>query len=148
MTVQTTAWPNALAEGPLESLARFGHKLTYTHSTSQKALQQIFDWVGTERTAVGFDLVLAAAGAVILLWYIARTGLWTPQALVAMLLFGELCILAIGMKADFYRYHLPVVMIVSACIAVSVGTAWSYAVAVFRRRAINESTEFSPEVAT
>lgn len=148
MDAQTSAWPNALAEGPFESLGRFGYKLTYTHSTSQKALQHVYDWIGIERTAVGIDLVLAAAGVVILLWTIAKTGLWTPQALVAMLLFGEIAILAIGMKADFYRYHLPVVMIVSACISVGVGTGFSYAMAHLRNRSTNESTQLSPEVAT
>lgn len=148
MDVQTSAWPNALTEGPLQALARFGYKLTYTHSTSQKALQHTYYWLGIERTAVGFDLVLAAAGAVILLWFIARKGLWTPQALVAMLLFGELAILALGMKADFYRYHLPVVMIVSACISVSVGTAWKYILAFARRRDLSQAPEVTPEVAT
>lgn len=146
MDVQTSAWPNALTEGPLQALARFGYKLTYTHSTSQKALQHIYDWIGIDRTAVGFDLVLAAAGAVILLWFIAKNGLWTPQALVAMLLFGELAILALGMKADFYRYHLPVVMIVSACISVSVGTAWKYTLA-FARRDLAQAPDVTPEVA-
>lgn len=124
MDAQTSAWPNALTDGPLHALARFGYKLTYTHSTSQKAMQAFYDWAGINRTAVGFDLVLAAAGAVILLWIVAKRGLWTPHALVACLLFGELALLAIGMKADFYRYHLPVVMIVAVCIAMSVGPAW------------------------
>lgn len=148
MDAQTSAWPNALTEGPMQALARFGYKLTYTHSTSQKGLQHLYDWAGIERTAVGFDLVLAAAGAVILLWTIARAGLWTPQALVAMLLVGELALLALGMKADFYRYHLPVVMIVSACISVAAGTGWSYAVAFVRRRSIDPAPTLSAEVAT
>jgi hypothetical protein len=132
----------------MQALARFGYKLTYTHSTTQKALQHIYDWAGFERTAVGIDLALAAAGAVILLWFIARMGLWTPQALVTMLLFGELAILALGMRADFYRYHLPVVMIVSACIGVTVGTAWNYALAFARRRNFASAPEATPEVAT
>src|SRR5690606_38565362 len=113
MDAQTSAWPGALTEGPFDALARFGDKLTNTHSTSQKAFQHFYDWVGIERTAVGIDLVLAAAGGVILLWIVARNGLWGPHALVACLLFGELVMLAVGMKADFYRYHLPVVMIAS-----------------------------------
>lgn len=129
MDAQTSAWPNALTESPFEALARFGYKLTYTHSTSQKALQQVYDWLGFERTAVGFDLVLAAAGVAILVWGLGRYGLWTPRALVTILVFGELALLAIGMKADFYRYHLPVVMIVSVPLAVAVGALWDIATA-------------------
>ncbi len=148
MDAQTSAWPNALTDGPFEALARFGYKLTYTHSTSQKAIQQTYDWIGIERTAVGIDLVLAAAGAAILLTAIARRGLWTPHALVAMLMFGEVAILALGMKADFYRYHLPVVMIVSACIAITVGTGWSMAFNLVRRRGLAPAPSIAPEGAT
>ena len=145
MDAQTSAWPNALTDGPLEALARFGYKLTYTHSTSRKAFQQVYDWLGLERTAVGIDLVFAAAGAVILLTIISRRGVWTPHALVAMLMFGEIAILALGMKADFYRYHLPVVMIVSACIAVAVGTGWSTAISLVRRRSLAPSPAIAPK---
>lgn len=125
MDAQTSAWPNALTDSPLHALARFGYKLTYTHSTSQKALRNVYAWLDIDRTPVGIDLVVAAIGGVLLLWFIARRGLWTPEALVSMLIAGELALLAIGMKADFYRYHLPVVMLVSALIAVAVGSAWS-----------------------
>lgn len=148
MDAQSSAWPSAQTEGPLDALARFGHKLTYTHSTSQKAMQHVYDWIGIERTAVGFDLLLAAAGGVVLLWIVARNGLWTPHALVACLLFGELAILAIGMNADFYRYHLPVVMIASACIAVSVGSAWDRIRELVWNRGTVPDTSISAEVAT
>ena len=135
MDVQTSAWPNALVENPLDALAHFGYKLTYTHSTSQKALTHVYDWLGIDRTPVGIDLVLAAAGTVLLLWHIGRYGLWTPHALVSILMAGELAILALGMKADFYRYHLPVVMIVATLLGYCVGIAWEavFAWATHRR---------------
>lgn len=147
MDAQTSAWPNALTDGPLHALARFGHRLSYTHSTSQKAMQNIYDWIGIDRTAVGIDLLLATAGAVILLWMVARYGLWTPHALVACLLFGEMALLAIGMKADFYRYHLPVVIIASACIAMSVGTGWRAILNLMRGRSPALQDSISAEVA-
>lgn len=148
MDAQTSAWPNALTEGPLDALSRFGYKLTYTHSTSQKALQHLYDWAGIDRIAVGIDVVLAAAGVVILLWIVAQSGLWSPHALVGCLLLGELALLAIGMKADFYRYHLPVVMIVSAGVAVSVGTAWNAILHLVRQRHEAASPSIQAEVAT
>lgn len=148
MEAQSTAWPGSLTEGPFDALARFGQKLTYTHSTSQKAIQHLYDWFGIDRVAVGIDLLFAAAGGVILLWIVASKGLWTPYALVACLLLGELMILAIGMNADFYRYHLPVVMIASACIAVSTGHIWNLAIVLIRRRRIVSEPTMSAEVAT
>ncbi|MCA9835030.1 MAG: TPM domain-containing protein [Thermomicrobiales bacterium] len=147
MDAQTSAWPNALVENPLDALAHFGYKLTYTHSTSQKALQHIYDWLGIERTAVGFDLVLAAAGIVLLLWHVGRYGLWTPHALVAILMAGEIAILALGMKADFYRYHLPVVMIVSALSSYPIGIGWEILCAWVSQRRTQPTPEIIPEEA-
>lgn len=148
MEAQTEAWPGVQTSGPLDALSRFGSKLTYTNSTSQKAIQYVYDWIGIDRTAVGVDLIFAAAGGVILLWIVAKRGLWTPQALVACLIVGELALLAIGMRADFYRYHLPVVMLASACISVSVGTAWSALARIFASRSQVADSSVSAEVAT
>lgn len=147
MDAQTSAWPNALVDNPLDALAHFGYKLTYTHSTSQKALQHIYDWLGIDRTAVGFDLVLASAGIVMLLWYVGRYGLWTPTALVSILMAGEIAILALGMKADFYRYHLPVVMIVSALLSYPIGMSWELLHAWVSQRQEAPAPERVPEEA-
>src|SRR5690606_8002507 len=118
MESQNAAWPEASVNGPLDSLARFGHKLTYTHSTSQKALAQVYEWLGIDRVPVGFDMVFAAVGIVVLVWWVARRGFWTPAAMVALLMGAEAGALVVGMKTDFYRYHLPIVVIMAGCIGV------------------------------
>lgn len=125
MASQNAAWPEASVSGPLDSLGRFGHKLTYTHSTSRKVIAQVYEWFGIDRAPVGLDMVAAAAGIVLLVWWVARRGFWTPAAMVALLMGAEAGALVVGMKTDFYRYHLPIVVIMAGCIGVSTGTLWS-----------------------
>lgn len=125
MASQNAAWPTASVTGPLDSLARFGNKLTYSHSTSRKAIGQVYEWLGIDRVPVGLDFIPAAAGIVLLLWWVARRGFWTPAAMVALLMGAEAGALVVGMKTDFYRYHLPIVVIMAGCIGVSTGALWS-----------------------
>jgi 4-amino-4-deoxy-L-arabinose transferase-like glycosyltransferase len=125
MDDQSAAWPETAVSGPLDSLGRFGERLTYVDSTSRRALTQVYDWLGIDRIPAGLDLIPAIAGIVILLWWVARKGFWTPAAMVALLMGAEAGALVVGMKTDFYRYHLPILVIMAGCIGVSTGTAWS-----------------------
>lgn len=134
MDAQSTAWPETSVAGPLDSLARFGNKLTYTHSTSQRLLAHVYDWLGIDRVPVGLDFIPAVAGIVLLVWFVARKGFWTPIAMVALLMGTEAAALVVGMKTDFYRYHLPIVLIMAGCIGVSSGSLWSGVMRVLRGR--------------
>jgi 4-amino-4-deoxy-L-arabinose transferase-like glycosyltransferase len=126
MADQNAAWPDASVVDPIDSLSRFGKKLTETHSTSQKALVQIYEWLGIDAVPVGLDFIPAAAGIVLLVWWVAKKGFWTSAAMVALLMCAEAGALVLGMKTDFYRYHLPIVVIMAGCIGVSTGTLWSW----------------------
>jgi 4-amino-4-deoxy-L-arabinose transferase-like glycosyltransferase len=134
MASQSAAWPGTAVDGPLDALARFGSRLTYTHSTSQRAMAQIYDWLGIDRVPVGLDFVPAAAGVVLLVWWVARKGLWTPAAMVALLMGAQAGALVLGMRTDFYRYHLPIIVIMAGCIGVGTGLLWDGVTTLIRRR--------------
>lgn len=125
MAAQSSAWPETAVDGPLDALARFGTELTYTYSTSQRILQRVFDRFAIDRVVTGYDFIPVVAGLIILVWWVVKHGFWTPAALVALLMGAEAGAMILGMRTDFYRYHLPIVVIMSGCIAVSTGTAWT-----------------------
>lgn len=133
MDSQSAAWPETAVSGPLDSLSRFGERLTYVDSTSQRALTQVCDWLGIDRVPAGLDFIPVIAGIVILVWWVARKGFWTPAAMVALLMGAEAGALVVGMKTDFYRYHLPIIVIMAGCIGVSSGAAWSAGTRIFLR---------------
>jgi 4-amino-4-deoxy-L-arabinose transferase-like glycosyltransferase len=126
MEAQATAWPEFRVTSPLDALARFGARLTEIESTSKRLVQVFYDIIGIDRVATGFDFVPALAGAILLTWWVIRSGFWSPVALVALLMGAEAGTMVVGMGTDFYRYHLPIVVIMAICIAISTGTAWSW----------------------
>jgi hypothetical protein len=134
MADQSAAWPEKAVTGPLEALGRFGHYLTETHSTSQRFLQVFYDRFEIDRIATGYDFFPAVAGLVVLVWWVGKRGFWSPAAMVALLMATEAGTLVFGMKTDFYRYHLPIVIIMAGCIGVSTGAGWSAIVQLLRTR--------------
>lgn len=126
MQAQAAAWPELAVTSPLDALGRFGQGLTYTDSTTQRFAQSILDAFGINRTASGVDFIPVAAGVILLVWWVIRRGLWTPTALVSLLMAAEAGAIIVGMGTDFYRYHLPIVAIMAVCIAVSGGAGWTW----------------------
>ena len=124
MQGQAEAWPNVKVTSPLNAIARFGARLTEMDSTSKRLLQPIYDAVGIDRIATGLDYIPAVAGLLLLIWWVMTRGFWTPTALVALLTGAEVGAMVVGMGTDFYRYHLPIVVILAIWIGVSTGVLW------------------------
>lgn len=131
MELQGSAWPDAAVDGPLDALARFAHALSETHSPTRRLLQLLYTRLDIDRAPLGLDFIPAAAGVIVLLWWVLKRGFWSPAAMVALLMGAEATMLVVGMKTEFYRYHLPIVVIMTGCIGVSTGAAWH---ALTRRR--------------
>jgi 4-amino-4-deoxy-L-arabinose transferase-like glycosyltransferase len=125
MEGQSEAWPEVAVASPLDALGRFGRYLTNDRSVTGSIIQFVYDGLGIDHAATGLDYIPAVAGIVILIWWIAKRGFWTPAAMVGLLMGAEAGALVFGMKTDFYRYHLPIVIIMAGCIGIGTGTAWS-----------------------
>jgi hypothetical protein len=59
-----------------------------------------------------------------LLALVIRSGLWSGHALVATVLVSQATITVLGLRADFARYHLPVLLLVAVSLGVLAGCAW------------------------
>ena len=129
MLSQGTIWPDLAVGSPLEALARIGLRLGVTSSTSGRLGSSLTSMLSfehaTAHVAYGLDFLPALAGVVLLGALVVRYGLRSPYALIALLMGSEVGAIAIGMKADFNRYHLPIVLIMGICIAVSTSTCWN-----------------------
>ncbi|HVL24000.1 MAG TPA: phospholipid carrier-dependent glycosyltransferase [Thermomicrobiales bacterium] len=135
MQGQATAWPEVAVTSPLDAVGRFGARLTEIDSTTKRLVQVLYDVIGIERTATGIDFIPAIAGLILLLFWVIKYGFWTPTALVTLLMGAEVGAMAVGMGTDFYRYHLPIVVIMAIWIAVATGAAWDRLVPFVRKRA-------------
>jgi 4-amino-4-deoxy-L-arabinose transferase-like glycosyltransferase len=126
MEAQSAAWPEHNVTSPLDAIGRFGARLTEIDSTSMHGVQVIYDVLGVERAATGIDFVPALVGVLLLAWWVTKRGFWSPVSLVALLMGAEAGAMVFGMGTDFYRYHLPIVVIMAVCIAISTGATWSW----------------------
>lgn len=124
MDGQSSAWPIAGVDGPLAALDRTGRRFNKDYSTSLR----IQDWIADTFTVtfrhVSLDVILIAAGAVLLTAIVVRNGLFSPAALAAFLMAAECGVVFVGMGVDFYRYFLPLLVVGSVCVGVAIGSLY------------------------
>ncbi len=71
-----------------------------------------------------FDLVLAIIGALILLTSAIKRGLGSRWAMSALMLGGQVALIAVGMRADYSRYLFPVLTATAVCGGLVAGVVW------------------------
>lgn len=110
MDIQSTLWQQLAVDSRTDAFRRVGIKLGVEWST--------LDW---SWLPAGFELTVACAGLVILLWMVLRHGLWSAHGLGAAVLVGEAAIVIYGLDADWARYHLPILLLTTVCTGVAAG---------------------------
>ena len=72
----------------------------------------------------GLDLLLALVGAGVLLAGAVRAGPRSRHTLVLLTLGGEAGLVILGLRSDFARYHLPILLGVALCVGLVAGQFW------------------------
>lgn len=62
----------------------------------------------------------------VLAWLVVKRGLTSSTALAAFLITGQLGAIIMGMRVDFYRYHLPVVLGMTILCGLGFQVIWQY----------------------
>ena len=134
MLNQGAIWPELKVAGPADSLSRVGNWLATVDSTTGTLAADVAAQFGRDWRPVGVDLLLAIVGAEILCFLVARHGLSSRWGLAGLMLFGQVGIVVVGMRADFARYMLPVLVTVAVCGGLVVGQLWALAGGRLRNR--------------
>lgn len=125
MEIQGTLWEGVGVETREEALERVGNRLGDEWTTLGRLSGWTQDQFGWVVNAHGIELALAASGLVVLLWLVVQRGLWSGHALVAAVLTGQVAITIYGMRVDWARYHVPILLLVVVCIGVVAGQTWT-----------------------
>jgi hypothetical protein len=112
MELQGSLWSGIAVSGPVEALQRIGRRL----GDEMTLLGRM-----TDTFPAGTELAIAAAGLVLLLWLVVRRGIWSATGLTSAVLISEVAITVLGLKADWARYHFPVLLLVAVCIGIIPG---------------------------
>jgi 4-amino-4-deoxy-L-arabinose transferase-like glycosyltransferase len=111
MRNQSANWPEVAIDGPVEALSRIYTQLTWQVTTIGDRAEDILDRLGTPKDIWSPDLLIAGLGVGWLVWVILRRGITSGPALMAFLIASQFAAIVVGMRSDFYRYHLPIVLI-------------------------------------
>jgi hypothetical protein len=131
---QGVIWKELRVDGPIDALGRIGHWLGEVDSVTGQGVDVVAKLFGVSWKPMWFDLVLAIIGALILLALAIQRGLGSRWAMALLVLGGQVALIVFGMRADFSRYLLPVLIATTVCGGLVVGTIWDVARARIARR--------------
>jgi hypothetical protein len=115
MDVQGAAWPQVAVETRVEALRRVGVRLGHEWTT----FGRISEHLGA------LELAITLAGALLLAGMVVRRGLFGAHALAAAVLASQAAITIYGLRVDWARYHLPILLLVAAGVGVAGGKLWT-----------------------
>ena len=120
--------------GGVDALTRIGHWLGEVDSVTGNGIGAITGLFGSTWKPMPLDLILAVVGGVLLVALAVQRGLGSRWAMAALLLGGQVLLIVVGMRADFARYLLPVLVANAVCGGLVFGFVWDLAWTRFSRR--------------
>lgn len=139
MGYQAQQYSDLAVHGRAEAFARIGSTLGKQYDVLERLtspLSHVPGWVGY---LSGVDLALALIGAEIFIALAIWHGPLGRATLTLLVLGGAVAVTIAGMRAEFDRYQVPMLIAAAVCLGLLVGTAWS------NRRVIRLRRETSVE---
>ncbi len=136
MENQGEIWTELRVEGPLDALTRIGHWLGEVDSVTGNGIGAVTGLFGSTWKPMPLDLILAGLGGVILIALAVQRGLGSRWSMAALLLGGQALLIVVGMRADFARYLLPVLVANAVCGGLVFGFAWDLLWSRYSRRRV------------
>lgn len=133
MRNQARIWEETSIDTRIEAIERTWTMLEDRYSASGKLLAKaelLGRGPGDER---GYDLPFAIAGLVIFAVIAFRRGFSHPHLVTFATLGGQALLILTGLRVDFDRYYLPLVMAGAVCLGIGVGQGWLWAEAAWAR---------------
>lgn len=127
MESQGRIWSNLEVANSAAALGRIGHWLGDVDSTSTEVAAAVAGWFGATWRPGGIDLLFGLAGGLILVYLIIKHGLASPWALAGVVMGAAVGAVVVGMRADFQRYLIPVLIVIAVCGGMLAGQIWETA---------------------
>ncbi|MGH2614081.1 MAG: phospholipid carrier-dependent glycosyltransferase [Thermomicrobiales bacterium] len=131
---QGKIWSELKVVGPIDALGRIWHWLGEVDSVTGQAVEAVARLFGASWKPMGFDVMLAVIGGLILLVLAIQRGLGSRWAMAALVLGGQVALIVVGMRADFSRYLYPVLVVNAVCGGLVAGVVWDVVRARVARR--------------
>lgn len=147
MRNQARIWEETSVDSRIEAIERTWTMLEDTYSATGKFLAKAELLGRGPEEETGFDLPFMIAGLAIFAVIAFRWGFWRPHLVTFATLGGQALLILTGLRVDFDRYYLPLLMAGAVCLGVGVGQGWLWVEAAwarFGRRERRPVPSFSP----
>jgi hypothetical protein len=137
---QADVSPHARVMGLGDATRRFGVQLGERESAAGYLLSElrsrvdIGDWLWFRE----LDLVLAAAGWILLFVFLFRRQFPADRVMPLLVLGGQVALIAATFRLDYARYMLPLLPAIAIGIGAVAGLAWQFANGMFEARQIEQ----------
>ena len=141
MASQSRIWPNLAVTGRLDAFRTLWRVFQQEYPTSGRFFDWVSGWSGLP-TVPNIDVVLAGIGLTWAIVVVLRQGVVTPLAFAFVIFGGQALAIVAGLRVDFNRYYLPIVLFLGLCIGFLGGAFFRWVLADFalrRRTTIQQS---------
>jgi hypothetical protein len=122
MANQYRLYPQFRTNSPMDALERTVVALGDAWSSTAHFLTVIgLDGLGANISQL--DVVLAAAGIAVLVWFGLRKGIRSAELAIAIIIIFQTATIVLSMRVDFERYYLPILLGEVVAIGTLVGVA-------------------------
>jgi hypothetical protein len=123
MKNQARIWPDRALNTRGEALDRIWTSMRDIYTSTGRLIEGVGNALGHNWGTSGFDQWLEVAGIVVFLGLVLRYGIASEHGLAFALLGGQALGIVLGIKVDFNRYYLPLLLFLSVSFGVLVGVA-------------------------
>lgn len=124
MANQGDIWENLAVDSRTEALRRVGITLGDRFSTTGWIASRLARVIGLSWHPSGIDLPLALVGLELLAFLAIVRGLRASPTVLAVVLGSQAGAIVLGMRADFARYHLPLVLAAAVGVGFTIDCLW------------------------
>jgi hypothetical protein len=127
MASQARIWGDRAVETRSEALNRIWIAFEDRYTSTGRIVDWLGHQIGTDWGQVGFDGYLEAVGIVLFIGLALRHGIVSRHFMALALLGGQAALIIVGMRVDFNRYYLPILLFLAVCVGILAGQIWSWA---------------------
>jgi hypothetical protein len=124
MKSQARIWPNLKIKDRIDALGTLKHTFQDIYPSSEKLFVWLSDNTPFPAGVPSIDIVLVIMGLVLAFVAVIRTGFATRLAAAFFLLGGQATAIIVGLRVDFNRYYLPILLFGAFCIGYLIGEAF------------------------
>jgi 4-amino-4-deoxy-L-arabinose transferase-like glycosyltransferase len=142
MREQSADWPEMDVPTRADALRRVGVNFSDRYSIAGGLASALGGWLGVDWRPPPVELLLAVAGSIVFGGLAVARGPRSPAMLALIVLAGQTAVTIGGMRSEFDRYHVPMMLLGTVAVGalVGAGAPWLRQMFAAGRRAVQPPT--------